>query len=150
LTLFSRLGFGTSNLGFKDKAHLVSLIPSAFDINNKPLSKKGSINQRVTWNGMHFCLVSSTFSDDSQVGEDETIGITKGKLIVGFNFFVSSFINMDDKMKSLGFVKDWFFGWVRIISLKELRLQFRIACEQKNIGPPCLICGRHLSSCPNI
>jgi hypothetical protein len=71
---------------------------------------------------MHFCLVSSTFSDDSQVGEDETICIAKGKVIVGFNFFVSSFINMDDKTKSLGFVKDGFFGWVRIISLKELRL----------------------------
>jgi len=28
---------------------------------------------------------------------------------------------MDDKMKSLGFVKDWFFGWVRIIYVKELR-----------------------------
>ncbi len=114
------------------------------------MSKKGSTNQRVTWNGIHFCLVSLTFNDDSQVGEDETIGIAKGKVTVGFNFFVNSFIDMDDKMKSLGFVKDWFFGRVRIISLKELRLQFRIGCEQRNIGTPCLICGRHLSSSHNI
>lgn len=99
---------------------------------------------------MHFCLVSLSLSDDSQVGEDETIGIARGKVIVGFNFFVSSFIDMDDKTKSLGFVKDWFIGWVIIIFLKELRLQFRIGCEQINIGTPCLICGRHLSSCPSI
>ncbi len=83
---------------------MVSWIPSACDINNKPtLSKKGSTNQRVIWNGMHFCLVSLTFSDDSQVGEDETIGIAKGKVIVGFNFFVSSFYQYGWQNK-----KPWF------------------------------------------
>jgi hypothetical protein len=74
----------------------------------------------LEWNA--FLLVSLTFSDDSQVGEDETIGIAKGKVIVGFNFFVSSFINMDEKMKSLGFVKYWFFGWVRITRRVEVAI----------------------------
>jgi hypothetical protein len=71
---------------------LVSWIPSACDINNKPtLSNKGSTNQRVTCNGMHFCLVSSTFSDDSQVGEDETIGIAKGESHCRFQFLCEFF-----------------------------------------------------------
>ncbi len=118
MTLFSRLRFATSNLGFKDKAQLVSWIPSAFDINNKPtLSKKGSTNQRVTWNGMHFCLVSSTFSDDSQVGEDETIGIAKGKFIVGFNFFVSSSSIWMTKRKALVLSKIGYLdGWELFLS----------------------------------
>lgn len=130
---------------------MVSWIPNAFDINNKPtLSKKDSTNQRVTWNGMHFCLVHRFLVMTHKLGRMKLSVLPHGKsLYVSISLWVLSSI-WTTKWKSFDFVKDWFFGWVRIISFKELRLQFKIGCEQRNIGTPCLICGRHLSSCPNI